>query len=332
LTVVHFADDDDPIDIRYDNVFKAVFTRDIPQSQKALSKLVSALIGQDVLVTAITANEPPAGNLKERNIRFDIVCRTEQGKLINVEMSLNPDRYEPVRLEYYGGKLHTGQDIQGIKKSYKDLKESYQIAILAKGRYYDDEAIVHRFEYYDPEHQISLGGRSRIITVELSKAGKALEKAVEEMSVQEQWAVFFRYSTDRSKREKINAILAREEGIAMAGEVLMTISRDEVERARLMSEYKYQVDTQSKVVTAWRDGKKKGRQEGERLGEEKGRQEGERIGRQEGERIGEEKGMREMAKRLKADNVSIDLIAKYTGLPPEEISKLISEEPETGSS
>jgi predicted transposase/invertase (TIGR01784 family) len=208
---------------------------------------------------------------------------------------------------------------------------------LAKGRYYDDEAIVHRFEYYDPEHQKSRGGRSRIITVELSKAEKPSEKRVEEMSAQELWAVFFRYLTDRSKREKINAIAAREEGIAMAGEVLMSISRDEAERARLMSEYKYQVDTQSKVVTAWRDGERKGRKEGIQEGIQEGRkegiQEGERIGEEKGMRLGEEKGMRlgkwEMAKKLKADQMPIDLIAKYTGLPPEEISKLIGGEGNT---
>jgi len=35
----------------------------------------------------------------------------------------------------------------------------------------------------------------------------------------------------------------------------MTISKDEHERARLESEYKYQVDMQSKLVTAKREGK-----------------------------------------------------------------------------
>ncbi|MDR1654434.1 MAG: hypothetical protein LBR96_00440 [Treponema sp.] len=39
----------------------------------------------------------------------------------------------------------------------------------------------------------------------------------------------------------------------MASEVLLRISKDEVERARLMSEYKYAVDTQSKVVDAKRE-------------------------------------------------------------------------------
>jgi urease gamma subunit len=38
----------------------------------------------------------------------------------------------------------------------------------------------------------------------------------------------------------------------MASEVLISISRDEVERARLMSEYKGEVDQQSKMVQARR--------------------------------------------------------------------------------
>jgi ATP/maltotriose-dependent transcriptional regulator MalT len=66
--------------------------------------------------------------------------------------------------------------------------------------------------------------------------------------------VFFRYSADKEKRDKINEILRHEEGIAMAAEVLLTISKDEIERARLESEYKYEVDRQSELVTARREG------------------------------------------------------------------------------
>ena len=44
----------------------------------------------------------------------------------------------------------------------------------------------------------------------------------------------------------------------MASEVLMTISRDEVERARLRSEEKYVLDTQSKLTDAKREGRREG--------------------------------------------------------------------------
>jgi hypothetical protein len=53
----------------------------------------------------------------------------------------------------------------------------------------------------------------------------------------------------------------------MAGEVLLNISRDEVERARLMSEYKYAVDTQSKVVHAKKEVAKKLKKRGRPLSE-----------------------------------------------------------------
>jgi predicted transposase/invertase (TIGR01784 family) len=252
---VQFDDTDDLIDICLDNVFKAVFTRNTPESQAALSNLLSAFIQRGVTVTAITANEPPIDNLRDRQIRFDINCKADNGEPVNVEMSLNPDPFEPIRLEFHVGKLFTGQDIRGTDKTYDDLKQAYQIAVLVKERFFPDEVFFHTFEYYDPVHKVSLNGRSRIITLELSKLDKVVEKPIEDMTTQEHWAVFFRYLTDRSKRRKINEILEQEEGIAMASEVLMTISKDEVERARLMSEYKYAVDTQSKIVHAKREGR-----------------------------------------------------------------------------
>jgi hypothetical protein len=40
---IQFENMDNLVDIRYDNVFKAVFTRNTPESQGALSKLVSVI-------------------------------------------------------------------------------------------------------------------------------------------------------------------------------------------------------------------------------------------------------------------------------------------------
>jgi predicted transposase/invertase (TIGR01784 family) len=259
--MIRFDQADDLIDICLDNVFKAVFTRGTPESQGALSRLLSAVIGRELTVVAISANEPAIDNLRDRQIRFDVNCKAREGEVVNVEMSLNPDRYEPVRLEFYGGKLFTGQDIQGVEKGYDDLHEAYQIAVLARGRFFEDEEYLHRFEYYDEARQVSLGGRSRIITLELSKAERIMEKPTAEMTAAEHWAVYFRYLTDKSKRGKINEIVEYEEGIAMASEELLRISRDEAERARLMSEYKYVVDTQSKVVQAKREGRQEERAE-----------------------------------------------------------------------
>jgi len=50
----------------------------------------------------------------------------------------------------------------------------------------------------------------------------------------------------------------------MAGQVLLTISKDEVERARLLSEYKYAVDLQSKIVEAQREARREAEREKQR--------------------------------------------------------------------
>jgi predicted transposase/invertase (TIGR01784 family) len=258
--MIKISETDDVIDICMDNVFKAVFTKDTPESQGALSKLLSAVIGREITVTAISANEPPIENIRDRQIRFDINCRSDNGKLMNVEMSVSPDNFEPVRLEFHAGKLFTGQDIRGGKKTYNDLNEAYQIAFLVKGRFFGDSCFLHTFEYYDERRRVSLGGRTRIITVELAKLGYLLDRPVNEMDASERWAFYFRYITDKEKRGKINEIIEFEEGIEMASEVLMTISRDEIERARLMSEYKYELDTQSRIAYAWQQGEQQGEQ------------------------------------------------------------------------
>ena len=109
LPIIHFSENDDLIDIRLDNVFKAVFTRNTPASVVALSRLISALIAREVTVAGICVNEPPIDNIRDRQIRFDINCKAKDGELVNVEMSFNPDPFEPVRLEFHAGKLFTGR-------------------------------------------------------------------------------------------------------------------------------------------------------------------------------------------------------------------------------
>jgi len=282
------------MDIRYDPVFKAVFTKETPESRIALSDLISALIGRTVTVEAIIANEPPIDDIRQRYLRFDVACKTGKGEPVNVEMSFNPDADEPVRFEYYAARLFTGQDIHGKTKDYNDLKETYQIAILAKGRFFPDENFAHNFLYYDPDNRVSLGGRTRIITVELVKTGPVVDKPIEEMTNAEKWAVFFQYLTDEDKRGKIIEIINREEGIAMALETLANVTQDEVEYARMTTLLKSELDYQSRMVGARRKGLAEGRNE----------------------------ASLEIARNLKGMGLPISQIAEGTGIPIETITQL----------
>ena len=245
---VYFSPDDDIVNPCWDNVFKAIFTKDSPESRGALSRFLSALIGEELTVISITANEPPVNDLREKQIRYDITCKFADGRLANIEMTISPKKYELVRVEYYSTRLFASQELRGKEKTYDTLSRTYQISVFVDAPVLEDDSMIHHFRYYDEERQISLNGRSHIITLELSKLKGIEGKPVKEMTKTERWASFLMYTADKSKRELVNEILSAEEGIAMAGTVMLTISKDEIERARLESEYKYIVDLQSSIA------------------------------------------------------------------------------------
>jgi len=285
-----FGDGQSILDIRYDAVFKAVFTKDTAKSRAALSDLISALIRRTVTVETLVANEPPVDDTRQRHLRLDIACKTGKGEPVNVEMCFNPKAHEPVRLEYHAARLFLRQDIHGKGKTYGNLKETYQISILAKEKFFPDENFAHNFLYYDPDNSVPLGGRTRIITVELVKTEPAACKPVEEMTNAELWAVFFQYLTDEEKRGKIIEIIKREKGIAMALDTLVNITQDEIEYERMSNLIKSELDYQSDMVWA--------------------------------ERKGRHEGMEKAARNLKALGISTEIIVKSTGLSPEEVAKL----------
>ena len=307
---IQFSDDDELLDIRFDHIFKAVFTKKTPASKGALSGLISDLIRQKVIIESIQTNEPPVENAFDKRIRFDITCKAESGELVNIEMSYYPESHEPIRLEYYASRQFAGQYIHGTSRDYFNLAETYQISIIGKTRFFPDKSLVHTFMYHDSENGISLGGRSRIITVELSKTNMVVNKPIDEMDSGEMWSIFFQYLTNKKKRATINEIIKAKEEIAMAGETLIHISRDEIEQARLTTLMKNKLDYQSGMVSA------------ERRGIKKGRLEGHKEGIKEGLLEGRDEAMKTFAKNALAKGLSPENICEITGLDLETINSL----------
>ena len=98
----------------------------------------------------------------------------------------------------------------------------------------------------------------------------------------------------------------------MASEELLKVSKDEIERARLLSELKYELDMQNLRVTAQREGR------------EEGIQEGIAIGREEGQEIGREKAQLESVKNLHKFGLPAEQIAAALELPLETIKQYLN--------
>ena len=301
---IFFEPNEDILDPCFDGTFKAMLCKDTPESRNALQYLLSGFVRRSLEVVTITANEPTIEDIRDRRIRYDISCKFENGELANIEMTMHPNRLEPYRIEFYASKLLVSQEIRGRDKTWQDLKMVYQISFLAEGRLFDDNEFLHHFRYYDEEKQVAFGGHVMIITVEMEKLEGTLQKSIAQMSREERWAVFFKYCTDKSKRSLINQILAHEEGIAMAAQTLLTVSRDEVERARLLSEYKYEVDHQSDMIHARREGRAEGRE----------------MGHEEGREVGRAEERHRFISIFRSKGMSDQDIAEVVGCPIEEIS------------
>jgi predicted transposase/invertase (TIGR01784 family) len=317
MAKIYLEKDEDVIDICLDIVFKAVFTKETAESTTALETLLSAIIGRRVKILGMTVNEPPAHDRRDKQIRYDINCKIDGGEPVNLEITLSPEDFDPYRLEFYAGKLFTGQDITGGGKTYSDLKEAYQITILVKRRYFEDGELLHRFKYYDAVNGVELGGRSRIITMELSKVNEGAGAL--EMSAAERWAYYLRNVADKRKRDKVNDIIAIEEGISMANSMLTAISRDDAERARLISELKFELDTRSRLVAAEQRVAAAEQRAEQRVAAAE--QKAEQKAEQRAVAV-EQEVRREMARALKVMGLPAEQISRAAGLSTEEIEAL----------
>jgi hypothetical protein len=75
-----------------------------------------------------------------------------------------------------------------------------------------------------------------IIFLELPKIDQLLAKPVDEMTAVEMWAIFFRYVTDKSKRNILRKIINREEGIGMAAKKILDDLLKETKINKLVGE------------------------------------------------------------------------------------------------
>ena len=101
-----------------------------------------------------------------------------------------------------------------------------------------------------------------VIYVELSKLKGILKKPVADMTDLEKWALFLRYADIRKYRDRVNEVIESKEAMQMAGNLLMSVSQDERERAVFRSRRMYQTDMQSNWNTVFDNGLMRGREEG----------------------------------------------------------------------
>jgi predicted transposase/invertase (TIGR01784 family) len=299
-----------------DRVFKRVLTA--PEAVPALIFVASAILECPVRSVLVRNSELSVAGTEEKAERFDVNCVIDDHTQADIEMQAVRMKEErdaahsnlKARSIYNLCDLHSSQPSKG--KPYGALIRTYQVMFCGYTVFPGRSAFANYFSMRHDEDNELLHDAVRILFVELSKAKSILEKPVEQMTDLERLSVFLRYAERSEHRETVNKILQSREGLTVAGEVLMSISKDERERAILRSRRIYQADLESDLATS------------KNIGRAEGRAEGRVEGRAEGRAEMQAEMQAEMARKLLGIRMPAGTIAEVTGLSVAEVERLRS--------
>ena len=247
-----------------DRVFKLILTS--PEAKPVLIDLISSIIKRPVVDVVVRNNEIPPEDTQEKAERLDVNCYIDDNSQVDLEMQASrieedsdgQHRNLKGKSVYYLCDLHSSQPSKGVRR-YDKLARTYQVTFCSYTVFHDREEYVNSFSMRHDEDNELLSDAICVVYVELSKLQEIMKKSVDDMTDLEKWAVFFRYANEPNHRKTVNEVIASKEVLQMAGNLLMSISQDERERAVFRSRRMYQTDQQSNIATAEDRGERRGR-------------------------------------------------------------------------
>jgi predicted transposase/invertase (TIGR01784 family) len=248
-----------------DHIFKTILTH--PDAEAALISLTSAVLERPVTSVQIRNNELPITDDDEKMERLDINCVVDGGDQVNVEMQasrrveLTNDEYKSFMNKgiYYLTDLHSSQKSKGVR--YRDFVRTYQVTFCVHPVFPTWPEFVNRIALRRTTGE-QVSDQINMVIVEMSKLSDALKRSADSFTPLELWSVFFGFAPDLEHRDLINSIINQNKEIGMAATLLMEISQDEHERARLRSRRMYETDRYSDIATAELRGESKGEARG----------------------------------------------------------------------
>ena len=283
--------DSELFDPRLDYVAKRILTAESHESKQALINFLNAAlksVGMDTIVDlTVISPKISVDSADHKKSRFDIRARLENHEQAIIEVEFSKKDNFKKRSQFIISKAYSSQSISG--KAYAELKRCYLVCVV-DFTLFDEDNYYFRDGMFRDAKGNPITNDQTIVFLELTKTTELLKKPIPELTDLECWLLFFKYATDKTRRDTLNKILEREEGIKMAAQILETISKDEKERAIYEAQWLYELDQQSEIISA--------------------------------ERRGKEKISREIAKGFKKDGFPLDAISRNTGIPMEELLTL----------
>ena len=274
--------------------FKIIFGEEF--SKPHLLDFLNALLVGERVITDVTFldKEQPALYDGDRSPIYDVLCETDKGEKIIVEMQNREHPNFKERMLYYAAEAIVRQGEKGSAWSY-DIKAVYMVAFTNftltgyEGRLRIDVGLT------DLQRNEPFTGKLRLICLQMPCFTKEAEECENQL---ERWIYILKNMEilDRMPWAAQNAVFRR---LAEVAEVSALSKEERIKYDYALKRFR---DAYNTITGA----------------EAKGLAEGRAEGRAEGEH---NKAI-QSARRMKADNMPAELIAKYTGLSVDDINSL----------
>jgi predicted transposase/invertase (TIGR01784 family) len=242
-----------------DRLFKATLIK--PEAKPTLLFLARQIVRRPVVDVLVRNAELPVDDMEEKVERFDVNCTIDDNSQADIEMQGSRMKEEKdgdhdnlkARSIYNLCDLHSSQPSKG--KSYEKLIRTYQVMFCNFPVHAERKNFINSFSMRHDIDNGLLHNAIQAIFVDLTRLDEVLKKPVGEMTGMEKFSVFLKYAEKPEYRDIVNKVIESEEGLAVAGEVLMSISKDERERAIFRNRRIALADRESDRVTSERVGR-----------------------------------------------------------------------------
>ena len=287
---------------KLDVVFQALFGE--VGSEKITTSLLKAILKQNIEEIDLNQNPILRREFKDDKLGIlDILAKINGTDNCNIELQI-VDRANIIeRMLYYWGRLYT----RGIQagEDYAELVRTVVVLITEFDVLPEENLEIHtNWKIIEEKH------RKTILTDKFEFHIIIMSK-IEEANLEDKELLDWLYFLDNPESEKVKNIMKTNKELKEAGEKLNKISQDE--KLRKIAELRQKAIMDEKAI--FRRGQEIGSEE--RLWERQRRAVLRKV-----KKNGLEKGKKDVAKKMKQENIDLELIIKVTGLSKEQIEDL----------
>ena len=243
---------------RLDVNFKAIFTQETKESDKALISFLSSVLGRKIKNVQLTNNEPPVDFPSQLQMSFDVAVTFDDGEKAAIEMQGRDREYDfGIRSEIQVARLLNTTAKKG--ENWKADKV-YQISVLNFHLPKDDKA---EMSWYTLKSQYGheLAGYLNVIHIDLLEIKKLVGTPVENLTPLQKWGLYFSYADDEAKGEYIKQIAESEDGIMEADRLIGRMSEEDSNWFRQNSIDTFIRDRNTEIENATKKGLERGAQQ-----------------------------------------------------------------------